>query len=149
MPGELMGHFYKSKNYLGDININCKFGLFGDYLEKFNTKNIIKILPRNDVKIGPATIVTTLNGEGPKEYACEIQKINSYSQDTTKNIVIKVTDRELLQLTGGIVQGMSGSPIIQDGKIVGAVTHVFVNNPTMGHGIFIENMLLAQERYKQ
>ncbi len=145
MPGELMGQFYKTNKHLANIEINCKHGLFGEYFGDYDLKKMIKILPKNDVIIGPAKIITTLDADGPKEYECKIEKINSYKQDTTKNIVIKITDEKLLELTGGIVQGMSGSPILQDGKLLGAVTHVFVNDPTMGHAVFIENMLIAQE----
>ena len=77
----------------------------------------------------------------PNEYDIEIENVNRYSKNESKGMIIKITDKELLSKTGGIVQGMSGSPIIQNGKIVGAVTHVFVNEPTKGYGIFIENML--------
>ena len=87
-----------------------------------------------------ATILTTVDGTIPKEYSISIEKIDYRNNDTAKNMVIKITDKELLEKTGGIVQGMSGSPIIQDGKLVGAVTHVFVNDPSKGYGVFTENM---------
>ena len=90
--------------------------------------------------VGWITIRCTVNGK-LGEYAIRIKNIDSYTKDVNKGIIIEVTDEELLGLTGGIVQGMSGSPIIQDGKIIGAVTHVLVNDPTRGYGIFIENML--------
>ena len=93
-----------------------------------------------EVKEGEATILTTLSSGGIGEYGIEIEKIYKGSGDT-KNFLIRVTDQSLIDQTGGIVQGMSGSPIIQNGKLVGAVTHVLVNDPTRGYGIFIENML--------
>ena len=85
--------------------------------------------------------MSNIEGEEVKEYDIEIENVNRYSKNESKGMIIKITDKELLSKTGGIVQGMSGSPIIQNGKIVGAVTHVFVNEPTKGYGIFIENML--------
>ena len=90
---------------------------------------------------GPATILTTVDDGGVKEYACEIIRITRQSEPAAKGMVVQITDPELLAKTGGIVQGMSGSPILQDGYIVGAVTHVFISDPTKGHGIFIEWML--------
>jgi len=95
------------------------------------------------VKTGPATIISTVDSEGPKEYDIEIVRCYAQAQEGQKDMLIRVTDEELIEKTGGIVQGMSGSPIIQDGKLVGAVTHVLVNDPTRGYGIFIENMLDA------
>ena len=89
---------------------------------------------------GKAVILSTIIGSKPKEYEINIEKISLSEKSLTKNMVIKITDSELLKSTGGIVQGMSGSPIIQDGKLVGAVTRVFVNDPTKGYGIFAENM---------
>ncbi len=96
-----------------------------------------------DVKTGAATIRSTVAGEEPREYSVEILKIYPKDRKDNRNFLIRVTDPELLKVTGGIVQGMSGSPILQDGKLIGAVTHVLVNDPTMGYGIFIENMLEA------
>jgi stage IV sporulation protein B len=95
------------------------------------------------VKPGAATIRSTVCGDGIREYSVEILKIYPADRTDCRNFLIKVTDPELLKTTGGIVQGMSGSPIIQDGKLIGAVTHVLVNDPAMGYGIFIENMLDA------
>ena len=99
---------------------------------------------RQDVKKGNAVIRSSVSGE-VKDYDVEIQKVDHAALQKNKGMTIKVVDEELLELTGGIVQGMSGSPIIQDGKLVGAVTHVLVNDPTRGYGIFIENMLEAAE----
>ena len=95
------------------------------------------------VRTGPAAIRSTIAGESVQEYSVEILKIYPKDRPDCRNFLLKVTDPDLLKATGGIVQGMSGSPIIQDGKLVGAVTHVLVNDPTRGYGIFIENMLDA------
>ena len=98
-------------------------------------------------KTGPSRIVFHHNeGLAPEEYEIEIQRVNHFSIEANKGLVIKVVDEELLNITGGIVQGMSGSPLIQNGKLIGAVTHVFVNDPTRGYGIFIENMLAEAEK---
>ena len=95
---------------------------------------------KQEVEEGKASILCQL-GDGIKEYEINIEKINLNSQSSSKGMVVRITDPKLLEKTNGIVQGMSGSPILQNGKIVGAVTHVFVNDPTKGYGIFIENML--------
>ena len=96
---------------------------------------------KQDITTGKVQILTTINEDGPQYYDAEIESIDLRNQSETKNMVLHVTDPELLKATGGIVQGMSGSPILQNGKLVGAVTHVFVNDPTRGYGIFAENML--------
>jgi len=93
------------------------------------------------VSLGPATILSTIDHEGVKEFDCEIIKISNQSAPEQKSLVVQITDEELLEKTGGIVQGMSGSPIIQNGKLIGAVTHVFVNNPTKGYGLYADWML--------
>ena len=122
-PGEVRGIFYESDHPLGTVAINSDFGY------------------QNEVKKGKASILTTIDGEGVKEYEIEIEKINRQLSPSTKSMVIRVTDKELLEKSGGIVQGMSGSPILQNGKIIGAVTHVFVNNPQKGYAVYIEWML--------
>ena len=103
-------------------------------------KEALPIGLKQDIKIGDAVIRSYIEGEA-KDYQIEILKVDYNPQSINKGIIFKVTDEELIQLTGGIVQGMSGSPIIQDGKIIGAVTHVFVQDSTKGFGIFIESML--------
>lgn len=95
---------------------------------------------RQEVKEGAAQILTTISGNTPQLFDIVIDKISFSQNNPTKNMIIRITDPVLLEKTGGIIQGMSGSPIIQDGKLVGAVTHVFVNDPTKGYGIFAENM---------
>ena len=111
-------------------------------LPKEGAQELLQVAYRQDVKEGPASIRCSIDGE-IREYAAEIERINYSHSDINKSMVIRVTDEELLEKTGGIVQGMSGSPILQDGKLVGAVTHVLINDPAKGYGIFIENMLEA------
>ncbi|MCD7847316.1 MAG: SpoIVB peptidase [Oscillospiraceae bacterium] len=142
-PGELYGTFV-SGLASGTIELNCEQGIFGTMTYP-SRQEAIPIAFKSEVKTGPATILTTIDGSTPQEFEVEIERVTLSSAAKSKNIVIKVTDPELLEKTGGIVQGMSGSPIIQDGKLVGAVTHVFVSDPTRGYGIFIENMLDATE----
>ncbi|MCD8106669.1 MAG: SpoIVB peptidase [Oscillospiraceae bacterium] len=142
-PGELYGTFV-SGLASGTIELNCEQGIFGTMTYP-SRQEAIPIAYKAEVRTGAATILTTIDGSTPQEFEIEIERVTLSSAAKSKNIVIKVTDPELLELTGGIVQGMSGSPIIQDGKLVGAVTHVFVSDPTRGYGIFIENMLEATE----
>lgn len=142
LPGELKGIFVDSNSPVGNICRNTQCGIFGDYnkeLCKFNKK--IKVGFRDEIEIGKANIITTIDENGPKEYEIEIVKIFPQSEPSSKSMLIKVTDEELLSKTGGIVQGMSGSPIIQNGKIIGAVTHVLINKPDVGYGIYIDWML--------
>ena len=143
-PGVMSGVIYYGKGTkLGEITSNTEEGIFGTVNEKFLRENQGAAIPvgfRQDVQKGRAWIRSSVSGE-VKDYEIEIQKVDYSGLQKNKSMVIKVTDPELLSLTGGIVQGMSGSPIIQDGKLVGAVTHVLVNDPTRGYGIFIENML--------
>ena len=145
-PGELMGVILESENEkLANIKRNTTLGITGKVTAKYKQElmsNGTKTYPialRQEIKKGPAIIMCQI-GEKVNAYDVEITDIDRGSMDN-KGLIIKVTDEKLLEKTGGIVQGMSGSPIIQDGKIIGAVTHVFVNDPTRGYGIFIENML--------
>ena len=133
---------------IGEIKENTNKGIFGEYKEKLPEKKQYKVAKINEIKTGEAKILTVLNDEEVKEYKIEILKI-SEKNEKTKNLLFEITDKELLETTGGIVQGMSGSPIIQDGKLVGAVTHVMVANPCEGYGIFIENMLSAASNEMQ
>ncbi len=138
-PGELGGAF-TGKDNLGIVKINNETGLYGTLEYKIEGIDI-PLAHKQDIYEGSAVILSTISGTEAKEYDIVIEKISLSDDSMTKNMVIKDTDEELLSETGGIVQGMSGSPIIQDGKLVGAVTHVFVNDPTKGYGIFAENML--------
>ena len=140
-PGQLMGAV-ESKTPIGTLTKNTARGVFGTSETGWEGKKMT-VAEGDEVKTGKATILSTISGTEVREYSVEILKIYPKSKANGRNILLKVTDRELLNTTGGIVQGMSGSPIIQDGKLVGAVTHVLVNDPTTGYGIFIENMLDA------
>ena len=141
-PGEKEAT-YDDKLKYGVVKENTKSGIFGNYTSDIDNSKLYDVAKKGDVKLGNAKIRTVLNGEEITEYNIEIEKINL--NDKTKNIVFKITDENLLNKTGGIVQGMSGSPIIQDNKIIGAVTHVIVNDCTKGYGIFITNMLEEAE----
>ena len=143
-PGGLEGVIiYRSSNKLGVIDKNTEDGIYGS-LKEIETLcadvQPVEICKKEDIELGKASILCCVDGT-VKEYEIKIKNIDSYAKDANKGIIIEVTDAKLLELTGGIVQGMSGSPIIQDGKIVGAVTHVLVNDPTRGYGIFIEEMI--------
>ena len=140
-PGQLRGAV-DAKKPLGKLSINTGRGVFGKTDQPWQGA-AIPVASGNEVKTGKATILSTVSSEGTQEYSVEILKIYPKTKDADRNLVIRITDERLLSATGGIVQGMSGSPIIQDGKLVGAVTHVLVNDPTRGYGIFIENMLDA------
>lgn len=141
-PGELSGILTDRTN--GEIVSNTECGVFGRLTEwKIDKSSAVPIATRDEVKEGEATIVSTVKNGKKMTYAVEIYDINT-GETGTKCFKIRVTDPALLALTGGIVRGMSGSPIIQNGKLVGAVTHVMINNPTEGYGIFIENMLSAE-----
>lgn len=140
-PGQLRGGVDVERP-LGIVQKNTPQGVFGK-VETGWTGNTLETMPRRQVKTGAATIRSTVTGTSPQEYSVEIVKIYPGQRQEGRNMLIKITDPDLLNTTGGIVQGMSGSPIIQDGKLVGAVTHVLVNDPTTGYGIFIENMLDA------
>ena len=137
-PGQLRGGISSAQG-IGMLDKNTSRGLFGTAKAGWQGES----LETADAKVGKATILSTVAGNEPQEYSVEILKLYPNNRAQGRNMVIRVTDRALLEATGGIVQGMSGSPIIQNGKLVGAVTHVLVNDPTTGYGIFIENMLEA------
>ena len=138
-PGQLMGAMADPTS-VGSLTKNTVQGIFGTTRSGWQGAPI-PVAAHQEVKTGPAVIRSTVQGAQTQEYSVEILKI--YPDSDSRNMLVKVTDPALLSATGGIVQGMSGSPIIQDGKLVGAVTHVLVNDPTTGYGIFIENMLDA------
>lgn len=144
VPGELKGAFLKDARVIGDITKNQKEGVFGRLLEVTGGERM-PLGHKSEIKKGTAYIRTSLDGKGVGEYEIEIMKVSKSGKNPSKGLVIQVTDEELIEKTGGIVQGMSGSPILQDGKLIGAVTHVLVNDPTKGYGIFIENMIGASE----
>ena len=140
-PGQLKGALNTDVR-LGQLTGNTNCGVFGK-APKCWEGEAIPVGSAEDVKAGHATIRSTVSDGAPQDYSVEILKVYPQSRSDGRNMLIKVTDPDLLAATGGIVQGMSGSPIIQDGKLIGAVTHVLVNDPTTGYGIFIENMLNA------
>lgn len=143
VPGELKGYFTGEKS--GRIMKNTESGVYGIFgaLPNVPENSLYPIGKADELHDGKATVLCTVDGGGRKAYEIEISKISRESD--SRNFTVTVTDKALLSLTGGIVQGMSGSPIIQDGKLVGAITHVLIGDPKSGYGIFIENMLSALE----
>lgn len=143
-PGEIKGSI--SSGYtIGEINSNTGFGIYGNVKDtsrlNINSNNELEVANRDEIKTGKATILLNLESEVRKEYEIEITKIFRNNNVNNKSMLIKVTDEKLLELTGGIIQGMSGAPIIQNGKFVGAVTHVLVNDPTSGYAVFGDLMI--------
>lgn len=140
IAGELKGSF--KNTIIGSLKKNTPCGVFGKLLSKsYNSpEELMKICPKGEVKEGDAYIWCTLGLDKPQKYKISIINIDT-SNSYTKNFKVKITDEKLLERSGGIVQGMSGSPIVQNGRLVGAITHVLINDPTQGYGIFIENML--------
>lgn len=137
--GEIRGYLGTKK--IGEISTNTICGTFGQYTAAIPDGKDYEVAMKQEIKTGKAKILCTVeSGQTPKFYDIEIERINYNISEPAKNMIIKVTDEQLLKKTGGIVQGMSGSPIVQNGKFVGAVTHVFVNNPACGYAIFAENM---------
>ena len=143
VPGELMGIFADDSKVLGEVTENTERGIFGkadEILLNECSNDAVETADRSEVFEGNATVLSNVEGSEVCEYEAKITRIND-DETNTKGLIIKIVDKRLLEKTGGIVQGMSGSPILQNGKLVGAVTHVFVNDPTRGYGIFIDNML--------
>ena len=140
-PGQLVGSLTQ-REPMGSLYRNTTQGVFGKTHRKPQGE-AIPVANADQIHTGSAVILSTVAGDTPQEYSVEILKVYSSGRGGGRNMLLKVTDPTLLETTGGIVQGMSGSPIIQDGKLIGAVTHVLVNDPTTGYGIFIENMLNA------
>ena len=145
-PGELHGTFQLSTD-LGQLFANTKSGVFGHLDDEAIAQNSVltPVAKENEVKLGAATILCNVDGTNVEEFSVEITKLYPNATDT-RDLMLTVTDSKLLNTTGGIVQGMSGSPILQDGKLVGAVTHVLLNDPTRGYGIFAEHMMEAAEQ---
>lgn len=146
-PGQLRGAFDLSTD-MGALFANTESGIFGTLNEGQSLSGgpAMAVATRDQVHVGKVTVRTNIQGDEVRDYEAEIVRIYPEDPEDTRNFLIKITDPELLEKTGGIVQGMSGSPILQDGRLVGAVTHVLVNDPTSGYGILVENMLkTAQE----
>lgn len=140
-PGQLQGTL-GGQNVIGTLTRNTARGVFGKASGVW-TGQRMEVGTSAEVTVGAASILSTVEGDTVREYSVEILKIYPKGRTGDRNLMIRVTDPTLLAITGGIVQGMSGSPIVQNGKLIGAVTHVLVNDPTTGYGIFIENMLEA------
>lgn len=144
-PGEKIGVFIEEDQVLGNIEKNTPFGIYGQ-LSAYPPQQIhgdgIPVASMSQVQLGAAELLTVVDGQKIERFAIEVQKVNLQEIPEGKGLVIKVTDPRLIERTGGIVQGMSGSPILQNGKIIGAVTHVFVHDPTRGYGCFVDWMLM-------
>ena len=140
--GEIKGIFYDRNKLIGTLDKNLKYGIYGNIKSDSFIKNkkLVQIADKNEIKPGKAKLVSYVSGSY-EEYDIEIIKTKSQRTQNTKSMVIKITDKRLIELTGGIIQGMSGSPIIQNQKLVGAVTHVFIDDPTKGFGIYINWMI--------
>ncbi|MDD3705002.1 MAG: SpoIVB peptidase S55 domain-containing protein, partial [Clostridiaceae bacterium] len=143
VPGELVGIFYDSDDEYGVIQKNTSFGIYGKLTnkQKPSRTNPVSIGLNSQIEEGPAKILTTIEGNNVEEFDIEIQKVMRQRSSESKSMIIRITDKRLIEKTGGIVQGMSGSPIIQGNRLIGCVTHVLVNDPTKGFGISIEWML--------
>lgn len=140
-PGELRGIFISGENKFGTIDTNTPFGLYGNYIESVAGYKKMKVGTKDDVKLGKARILSTVSGDAPRFYDVEIVRAAAQNSEADKGMIVRVVDNTLIDATGGIVQGMSGSPIIQDNKIIGALTHVFINDPERGYGVYIDFML--------
>ena len=142
-PGEIRSSINLSDDAIGLADTNCKYGVYGNILNKqiIDASRTATLGGRLSVKLGDAKIYCNIDNQGVKAYDIKILKANKQNSANDKSMIIKVTDKELLEKTGGIIQGMSGSPIVQNGKIIGAVTHVFVNDPTRGYGVYIDWMV--------
>jgi stage IV sporulation protein B len=138
-PGELKGSFIQSNQAIGEIETNTEYGVFGRMYGKLSSKlypdGILMAYPE-EVHLGSAQLLTTIDENGVQAFDCEIIKVNLQSSPESKSMVLTVTDPDLLEMTGGIVQGMSGSPVIQDGRLIAVITHVFVNDPTRGYCVY-------------
>lgn len=149
--GKIQGTVENQKN-IGKIYKNSKFGIYGtvENLASLNidTSKEIEVALRDEIQLGKATILCSLENQKIEEYEIQIEKINKENNYDNKSMQIKVTDQRLLEKTGGIIQGMSGSPIIQNGKFVGAITHVLVNNPKEGYAVFGDIMLKQAKEVK-
>lgn len=138
-PGQLNGRL--KNNTIGEIKLNSQCGVYSLPTKSVTVNSLTEIALKNEVENGDAKILCTVEGETPKFYSCKITLKKGKYNSPTQNMIVTVTDETLLEKTGGIVQGLSGSPILQNGKLVGAVTHVLVDDPAKGYGIFAENML--------
>ena len=152
VPGELTGDFFLEQRDLGTVTLNSDYGIFGEFdapPESAFYPEGLPVAAREQLHTGRATLLATVEGMGVGEYECEITKVSDRGGGGARSMVVKITDPALLERTGGIVQGMSGSPLIQDGRLIGALTHVMVDDPTMGYGLCIQTMLEAASQEDQ
>ena len=142
-PGEIRSSINLSDDAIGLADTNCKYGVYGNILNKtiIDANRTATLGGRLSVKLGDAKIYCNIDNQGVKAYDIKILRANKQNSADDKSMIIKVTDKDLLEKTGGIIQGMSGSPIVQNGKVIGAVTHVFINDPTRGYGVYIDWMI--------
>lgn len=142
-PGELKGSFTDDAKALGSIERNTEYGIYGNAETELHNVlyTYLEAADRSEVELGKATLLCTVDGNGVKEYSCQIIKVYDQGTQSQRSFIIEIDDAALLEKTGGIVQGMSGSPIIQNGKLIGAVTHVFIDNPKRGYGVYVDWML--------
>ncbi len=151
-PGEIRGIFYEADEPLGSLSRNTEYGLFGYAYTDLSSSEYsqpVYVAEPDEIETGKAYILTTVEENQVEKFDIKIEKINRDSEPSTKSMVIRVTDDRLIEKSGGIIQGMSGSPVVQNGKLVGAVTHVFVNDPTRGYGIFASTMIEQSENGKK
>lgn len=150
-PGEIRGSLL-NQSTIGNVSKNTRFGIYGQLTDIGNLdigkENEIPVATRDEIKIEKAKIICSLENGKREEYEIEIEKVFLNNNSDNKSMIIKVTDERLLEKTGGIIQGMSGSPIIQNEKLIGVVTHVLVNNPTMGYGVFADIMIKKMKEVK-
>ena len=148
-PGEIRGSIINQKT-IGNVNKNTQFGIYGilDNLTalNINTENAIPVALRNEIEVGDAKILCSLDGKNTKEYSIKIEKIYPNNNYNNKNMLVRVTDENLINTTGGIIRGLSGSPVIQNGKFVGAITNVLVSNPEIGYAIFGDMMVKEMKK---
>ena len=145
--GQLKGRL--TSEILGEIALNCEGGVYSTATKSFDLSALTEIALKSEVKNGKAQILCTVDGDNPKLYDCKVSLKKGNFDSKTQNLTVTVTDPRLLEATGGIVQGLSGSPLIQNGKLIGAVTHVLIDDPTKGYGIFAENMLETAQSVSQ
>lgn len=137
-----------TNNVIGTLSLNSRLGVYGKYVSAVNENRIMEIAPSQEIEKGSAKVLCTVDDKGPRYYDVEITRISYRANNNEKNMVVKVTDKDLIDKTGGIVQGMSGSPIVQNGKLVGALTHVIIDNPEKGYAVFAEKMVEESYRVK-
>lgn len=135
-------------NVIGSLSVNSICGIYGKYECSLVGKRLYKVAASQEVEKGSAQLLCTVDEKGPQLYDVEITRVSYRENNDEKNMVVRVTDKNLIEKTGGIVQGMSGSPIIQNGKLVGALTHVIVDNPEKGYAIFAEKMVEKSKELK-